>query len=365
MISTTKKRPDSALSQLIKDEAGILNNKPADFVEAKLLRKGQKVAYFDLGNFGTGILYGVEFINASSAIKKLTVGETVSVKVLELENEEGFIEISMAEAGKQKVWEEIREIKNVDEPIMVTVSGANSGGLLTEVNGIKAFLPVSQLANEHYPRVPDGDKEKILEELQKFVGTEMKVKILNSNQVMNKLIVSEREVADEGVKKILDEYKVGDVVEGVISGVASFGAFIKFEKHPSIEGLIHISEIDHRLIENPKDAVTVGEKVTAKIVEVKDGRVSLSLKALKPNPWDAVSEKYKEGQQVSGTITRFNPFGAFVALDTEIQGLIHVTEFGGVAEMKEKISLGQEYNFVIDSVKPEEKRIILKMAKQS
>lgn len=365
MTSITKKRPDPALSQLVKDEAGILNNKPADFIEAKLLRKGQKVAYFDLGNFGTGVLYGVEFIGASSAIKKMAVGDTVSVKVLELENEDGYVEVSMAEAGKQKVWEEIREIKDVDKPIAVTITGANSGGLLTEINGIKAFLPVSQLANEHYPRVPDGDKEKILEEITKFVGQELTVKILNSNQIMNKLIVSEREVTDEGVKKILDEYKVGDVVEGTISGVASFGAFIKFEKHPSIEGLIHISEIDHRLIEDPKDAVTVGEKVKAKIVEVKDGRVSLSLKALKANPWDGVAEKYKEGQNVSGTITRFNPFGAFVALDPEIQGLIHVTEFGGVAEMKEKISLGAEYNFVIDSVKPEEKRIILKLAKKS
>jgi len=365
MSAVTKKKADSVLSQLVKTEAGIVNNKPADFVEATLLRKGQKVAYFDLGNFGTGVLYGVEFVNASSAIKHLKVGDTVSAKVIELETPEGFIEVSLAEAGKQKVWEEVRELKDAENTVKVTISGANSGGLLTEINGIKAFLPVSQLANENYPRVPDGDKEKILSELQKFVGQTLTVKIINSNQVMNKLIVSEREVADEGVKKILDKYKVDDIVTGEISGVASFGAFVKFADEPSIEGLIHISEIDHRLIENPKDAVTVGEKVKAKIVEIKDGRVSLSLKALKPNPWDGVAKKYKEGQKIEGTITRFNPFGAFVSLDPEIQGLIHVTEFGGIEEMKEKVALDKSYEFIIDSIKPEEKRIILKLAKKS
>jgi small subunit ribosomal protein S1 len=211
--------------------------------------------------------------------------------------------------------------------------------------------------------VSDGSKDRILEELKKMVGTDLRVKIITNTQNMNKLIVSEREVANENVKELLAKYKVGDVVEGIISGVADFGAFLRFVDQPSIEGLIHISELDHKLIEHPKEVVKVNDTVRAQIVEIKEGRVSLSLKVLKANPWDKVADRYKEGQELMGTVTRFNPFGAFVGLDNEIQGLVHVTEFGGVDEMKAKIEIGKQYKFVISSIKPAEKRIILKVTK--
>jgi small subunit ribosomal protein S1 len=359
-----KKQSDGAMATVLKNEHGVIKSlKLSEFIEGAVLKKGQKVMYVDLGPLGTGVIYGAEYINASDIIKNLNIGDKVSGKVVDQENDSGFVELSLAEAGKQKVWAEIKEMKDRDEPIMVKILAANTGGLMTEVGGMKAFLPVSQLSNEHYPRVPDGSKEKILDELKKMVGTELKVKIITNTQSMNKLIVSEREVANENVKELLAKYKVGDTVEGIISGVADFGAFVRFIDQPSIEGLIHISELDHKLIEHPKEVVKVNDTVKAKVVEIKDGRVSLSLKALKPNPWDTVAEKYKEGDAVSGTITRFNPFGAFVALDNEIQGLVHVTEFGGVDEMKAKIELGKQYKFTISSLKPAEKRIILKVVK--
>jgi small subunit ribosomal protein S1 len=359
-----KKHSDGAMLQLLKNDTGVIKTvKTSEFVEGILIKKGPKVAYFDLGLFGTGVIYGAEYINASDIIKKMPIGEKVSAKVVDQENDSGYVELSLAEAGKQKVWAEIKEIKDKDEPIIVKIMAANSGGLITEVSGIKAFLPVSQLSNEHYPRVPDGSKEKILEELKKMVGTDLKVKIITNTQNMNKLIVSEREVANENVKELLGKYKVGDIVEGIISGVADFGAFLRFVDQPSIEGLIHISELDHKLIEHPKEVVKVNDTVRAQIVEVKDGRVSLSLKVLKANPWEKVADRYKEGQEIMGTVTRFNPFGAFVALDNEIQGLVHVTEFGGVDEMKAKVELGKQYKFTISSVKPAEKRIILKVVK--
>ncbi len=359
-----KKHNDGAMTQLLKNETGFIKSiKPAEFIEGILIKKGPKVVYFDLGVFGTGVIYGAEYMNAADILKKMAVGEKVSAKIIDQENDNGFIELSLAEAGKQKVWAEIKEIKDKDEPIMVKIMAANSGGLITEVNGIKAFLPVSQLSNEHYPRVPDGSKDKILEELKKMVGTDLKVKIITNTQNMNKLIVSEREVANENVKELLAKYKVGDIVEGIISGVADFGAFLRFVDQPSIEGLIHISELDHKLIEHPKEVVKVNDNVRAQVVEIKDGRVSLSLKVLKANPWDKVADRYKEGQELMGTITRFNPFGAFVGLDNEIQGLVHVTEFGGVDEMKAKVEIGKQYKFTISSVKPAEKRIILKVTK--
>jgi small subunit ribosomal protein S1 len=363
MLNSLKKT-DSAVAQLMKnspDLAAML--KEGDLVNAQLLRKTPRAVYFDLGKFGTGVVFGVELMNAREVLKNLKEGDSVAAKVVDEENDNGYVELSLAEAGKQKSWQSVKELYEKGEEFGVKVTGANSGGLIADVEGLKAFLPVSQLSNEHYPRVDDGDKAKILEELKKFVGQELKVKILDFNLRTDKLILSERETTVKNVKEKLDKYKSGDVIDGIISGVADFGAFIKFADDPEIEGLIHISELDHKLIENPKEIVKVNDQVKAKILEIKDGRVTLSLKALKADPWLQVESRYQAGKDVQGKVLRFNPFGAFISLDPEIQGLIHVSEFGGVDEMRAKLKEGQTYAFHIDSVKPQEKRITLKLKK--
>jgi len=357
-------KTDSAVAQIMKaspDLAAML--KEGDLVSGKLLRRMPRAVYFDLGKFGTGVVFGTELLNAREVLKNLKEGDDMSAKVLETENDDGYVELSLAEAGKQKSWQRIKELYEKGEDFAVKVTGANSGGLMADVEGLRAFLPVSQLASEHYPRVEEGDKSKILEELKKFVGQEMRVKVLDFNLRADKLILSERETVVKNVQEKLNKYKAGDVVVGIISGVADFGAFVKFADDAEIEGLIHISELDHRLIENPKDVVKVNDSVKAKILEIKDGRVTLSLKALKEDPWLKVEEKYKAGTDAEGKVLRFNPFGAFVALDPEIQGLIHVSEFGGVEEMKTKLKEGETYTFHIDSVKAQEKRITLKLKK--
>jgi len=363
MINNFKK-VDCAVTQIMKSSPDLgAMLKEGELVNGKLLKRMPRAVYFDLGRLGTGIVYGVELMNAKEVLKNLEEGAEVSAKIVEVENEDGYVELSLAGAGKQKSWQSIKELFENGEEFPAKIVGANSGGLLAEVDGLKAFLPVSQLSNEHYPRVEDGDKTKILDELKAMVGQELKVKVLDMNLRTDKLILSEKEITNENVKEKLEKYKVGDIIEGIISGVADFGAFIKFVDNPEVEGLIHISEIDHKLIENPKEVLKVNDQVKAKILEIKEGRVTLSLKALKEDPWQKVGEKYKEGDVLVGKVLRFNPFGAFVALDPEIQGLIHVSEFGGVDEMKNKVSEGQEYKFKIDSVKPEEKRIILKLEK--
>ena len=291
-------------------------------------------------------------------------GAVVTAKVVDPENQEGFVELSLAEASKQRTWQELKALQESGEIITMKMTMANTGGLLAEMKDIKAFLPVSQLTSAHYPQVDDGDRGKILESLKKLVGVELKVKIIDANPRTGKLILSEREAATTNVGALLDKYKAGDVIEGIISGVADFGAFIRFADNTEIEGLIHISELGHRLIENPKEIVKVNDAIRAKILEIKDGRVSLSLKALQEDPWQKVDAKYKEGEEVMGTVTKFNPFGAFVSLDADIQGLIHVSEFGGIPEMQKKLELGKQYTFAITIVKPQEKRIILKMKKE-
>jgi len=350
--------------QMMKNDPAIMPIlKTGDLVEARLLEQTSRGVFFDIPKVGLGVIYGLELQNAKDILKKLAPGDTVSAKVAMPENENGFVELSLAEAGAQKTWAEIKELKEKDEPIKVKVVGANSGGLITSIAGIQAFLPASQLSNDHYPSGLENNKAKLIEELKKFVGQELEVKIITINPRTNKLIISEREIISTNVKELLDKYKVGDVIQGIISGVANFGAFLKFADNPEIEGLIHISELNHLLVDNPKDFVKVGDMVKAKIIEIKDGRVSLSLKALQADPWQGIETKLKTGETVKGTVYKLTPFGAIIKLSHDVTGLIHVSEFGSVEELKKKMVQDSTHSFIIDSVKPEDKRIILKLAK--
>lgn len=364
MSPISTKKTNSPISHLIKTEADLLSFlKPGDLVEAKLLKRAGRKVYFDLGKFGTGIVYGMELVNAKNLLKDLEIGRAVSAKVVDLDGEEGAVELSLAGAHKQKNWQDVKDLRDSGEVIAVKIVGANSGGLVAEINNVKAFLPVSQLTSAHYPRVLDADKAKILEELKKLVGEELKVKILDFNPRVNKLIISEREAVEESIKEMVNKYKVGDVIDGIISGIADFGLFVRFADNPAIEGLIHISELDHHLIDNPKEVAEINQAVKVKIIDIKEGQVSLSLKALKENPWDKVMEKFKDGQEITGTLYKFNPFGAYISLTDGFHGLLHVSEFGGIEEMREKLLPDTKYQFMIESVKPEEKRIILKLKK--
>lgn len=335
--------------------------KDDDVLEATLLENDGHRAFFDLGPKGTGVVYGIEYMSATDMLRDIKVGDSATVTVMEAENEDGLVELSLVKAIRQQSWQKVTAIKAKGDVVTVTIQGANSGGLLADLEGIKAFIPVSQLSVEKYPHVEDGDKNKILEELKKFIGEKIEVKVLDFNQRADKLILSERELADQSVKDTLSKYHKGDDIEVTVSGIADFGVFVQFKENPEVEGLVHISEIDHKLIESPRDVVEVGQEMKARIIDISNGRVSLSFKALKDNPWDKAGELFAEGQGVKGEVVRFNPFGALVALGHDLQGLIHVSEFDTMEQMKEKLEEGKSYTFEVTQLKPEEKRIILKL----
>lgn len=359
---TEETKKSQVLAKIIKNNPNLVAPlKEGDSLEGELLYKDNRCAFFDLEGRGTGILFGVEFLNAKDILKNVNVGEKCSLTISGPENEDGYFEVSLIKALWKQNWQEVKKLKEEGESVIVKISGANTGGLLTELFGIKAFIPVSQLSAQNYPHVEDGDKNKILEELKKIIGQDLEVKVLDFNPKEEKLILSEREVTGEEVKKSLEKYKVGDVVEVIVSGVADFGVFVKFADDPNIEGLVHISEIDHKLIDSPKEVVKVNDSLKAKIIEIKDGRVSLSFKALKPNPWDDAKKYFAVNQEVRGKVTKINPFGALVYLGHDLQGLIHVSEFENQEKMKATLEIGKEYDFVITQLKPEEKRIILKL----
>jgi small subunit ribosomal protein S1 len=336
--------------------------------------KAKASVFLDLGSVGTGIIYGREFYEAKRKIKSLNAGDKVLAKIVDLENEEGYIELSLTRANKELAWDTLKQSREKDEVFLVKIFGANKGGLLAEVAGVPAFLPASQLSNANYPKVENGDNQKILQALQKFVGKELEVKIFDLDPKEGKLILSEKAKEDGKIKELLKNYKVGDVVEGEITGVVDFGAFLRFpvasenlkdEEKPSVlEGLIHISELDWQLIENPSEIVKTGETVKAKIIDISNSKVSLSLKALKKDPWLGIEEKYKKGDVVKGKVTKLNPFGAFVQLTPKIQGLCHISEFGTQKSMEEGLETGKNYEFQIISVDPKEHRMSLRLAKK-
>lgn len=336
--------------------------KTGEIVEGKIIGVGKSAVYLDIGSFRTGVIYGKEFYEGKDALKDLKIGDMVAGKVINPDNEKGYVELSISKAKEELTWQKLEKKKKEEETLKVKILGANKGGLLTKVSGISAFIPVSQLSSEHYPQVEGGDETKILKELKKFLGKELEVKILDLSQREGRLILSEKAKEMEKIKEILKNYKVGDTVEGEITAVLDFGAFMKFNGG-NLEGLIHISELDWQLIENPSEVVKVGDKVKAEIIDISNGKVSLSLKALKEDPWKDFAEKHKKGQVISGEISKFNPFGVFVKINDKIQGLCHISEFGSQKKMKEALELGKNYNFEILSMDPKEHRLSLRLKK--
>lgn len=335
-------------------------------MEGNIIGIGRSAIYVDLGPQGTGIVYGREFFDEKEALKGAKIGDKLTTKITGLENEEGYVELSLRAAGRELSWEMLKEKKEKEETVMVKITGANKGGLLAEVFSTPAFLPVSQLAPEHYPRVENGDASQIFKELQQFIGQELEVQIMDLNQKEGKLILSERSKEKAKMKEMLEQYKAGDKVEGEITGVVDFGAFIKFgNKGEELEGLIHISEIDWQIIDNPSHVLKMGDKIKAKIIDISNGKVSLSIKAMKEDPWKGIEERYKKGDKVQGRITKFNPFGAFVEIEPMIQGLSHISEFGTKDKMEEVLQIDKTYAFKILEMNIPEHRMSLGLVAQT
>jgi len=330
-------------------------------IEGKVIGRGRSAVFLDISPFGTGIIYGREFYNAKEELKEMGIGTNISAKVVEVDNKDGYIELSISSASQELSWDKLKELKDSEELVAVKILGANKGGLLARVHGVNAFLPVSQLNAEHYPRVEGADSNKILNALQEFVGKDLTVKIFDISARDNKLILSERAKDSEKVKEVLKKYEVGQTVASTVTGITDFGVFVNFGEE-KLEGLIHISELDWAIVEDPSKIVKMGEKIEAKIIDINENKVFLSLKALKHDPWQDIDKEYKEGAVISGEVLKLNPFGAFIKVEEKIQGLIHVSELGSQEQMKEKLKVGEKHKFKILSVDPKEHKITLSLA---
>jgi len=348
------------MEKLLADQQFLKIPKPGDVVKAKVLTKSKNEVHLDIDGFRTGVVRGRELCNESTDYSELKPGDETEATVLELENEKGEVELSFRFAGHKKVWDKMSELMKSGEIVMATVNDANKGGLMISVNKIMGFLPVSQLAPEHYPRVPGGEKNKILEKLKTFVGLQLEVKVIDAGEEEEKLIVSEKAAWEEKQKNIISAYKVGDVVTGTVSALADFGVFVKFD---DLEGLVHISELAWQRIDHPDDVVKVGQEIKAEIIGVEGSKIFLSMKKLIDDPWKKISEKYNVGQVVEGKVLKINPFGLFVELDPEIHGLAHISELSNkqIQSPNEVANIGDTLKFKIISIEPVDHRLGLSL----
>ena len=312
--------------------------------------------WVDLGANGTGVVMRREIGHGQI----LEAGQSVTVSVIDPEMEEGYALLSMRRAVKDRGWDELQRIFEAQETIEVTAYDANRGGLLVELEGIRGFLPVSQLAAGHYPRVAGADKDEILQKLNALTSKPLRVRILDVSRKDNKLIFSEKEAVKDDMQSRFSELKVGDAVEGTVTGVIDYGAFVNVD---GIEGLIHISEISWERVDNPRNYVKVGDRVKAKIISINKDRLSLSLKQMTEDPWLAEIKAFKKGDVVEGKVTRITPFGAFVQLSPAVEALVHVSEMGDseAVDPEQLFQLNERKKFKVLDIDQEARKIGLSL----
>lgn len=329
-------------------------------VEGEIVEKTEKAVYLDLGDLGSGIIWGREYISSEKELDKLNKGDVVQAKITSLDNEKGFVELSMREADKETDWKWVKDVINNNETVIGKVVVANRGGLIIHVNNLQGFIPTSQMSSKYFPKVDDGDKEKILAELHKLIGSEISVKILDFNSREGKIIFSEKKVEDEKKEEVIKEkFPAGKIITGNLIKKLSSGAFLKLDDE--VAGFIPLEEIswgDHR---EELEKLELEKSYQAKVIGTRGGDLKLSFKAIQEDPWFKKVGKYEDGQKIDGLVHKFIPSGVLIKMEDDLYGFIKISEPEDLEKMKEKLELGKNYNFIIDSINKEEKRVDLKL----
>lgn len=355
------------LKKLLLSQDFVKIPKAGDVIKGKIVFLSKHEVRLEIEGYKTGVARGPELANIQSVYPDLKIGDEVEATVIELENEKGEVELSFRFTGERIGWDELKRLKQEGQIVNIKILEANQGGLIaTTGNQIIGFLPVSQLSPKNYPRVPGGERMKILERLREFAGKSLRVKILDIDEKEGKLIFSEKILWEEEQKELLSKFKVGDVIEGTVTALADFGAFVAFSGEgekaaggDGMEGLAHISEIAWQRLDHPADVLKVGDKVKAKIIGVEGSKIFLSLRQLMEDPWMRVKDRYQMNQVVKGKVLKVNPFGLFVELDPEIHGLAHVSEveLAPGEKLEAKVKPGDEMEFRVVSIEPEAHRL--------
>lgn len=333
--------------------------KEGEVITGKIEKIEKKNILVNVNNQFTGLVISKELGNSVN-FDALAPWQAIDVMVLGDSVERGLLILSLKRANQIKSLNTLNSNFETGEVMTVRPTEANKGGLLVDIDGLKGFIPVSQLTPLHYPRVEWADPEKILEHLESLLAVDFQVRVINVDDGGKKIIFSEKAAMEEQRNKALETLKEGDVVEWVVSGILSYGLFVTFD---GLEGLVHVSEIDWGHVNNPGKFAKVGMKVKVKVIGLDSEKISLSIKQLKDNPWDVLSKKVKTGDTIKAPISRISQFGAFMDLDGGIQGLIHLSEIshGVVKDIREHVKVGEEVEAKIINFEPTKKRIGLSL----
>ncbi|MBP9750626.1 MAG: S1 RNA-binding domain-containing protein [Candidatus Peribacteraceae bacterium] len=348
--------PTGPMAELMKSSPAVFRAEPGELVEGTVVFRGKNKILIDLRGVATGIISGRELRDSFNTFKDLKEGDQVAALVLEEESDEGLVIMSLRMASQKKAWDRFHDMVAAEQTMKFTAQEANKGGLIANIDGIRAFLPVSQLSPINYPRVGNSDAGEIINRLKKFIGHTFTVKIVTMDEEAGKIVVSERDAMAEERAKALEHLKIGDVKEGAVSGIVKFGLFVTFE---GLEGLVHISEIAWGHVKNPSEHAEVGDRVTVKVIGVDGDKLSLSMKQLTKDPWEEVAERYPVGKKVSGTVVRFADYGAFLRLEKDINGLVHLSEIAHqkVNDPSEALTIGQKVEAQVINIDVDERRI--------
>lgn len=340
-----------------------------------MIKEGQKVKGTILKEIENGVLVncengaftGVILSKEAKELKRSQFNLDPSTE-LELEiinpsvrHEDGYYIVSVTRLLQYDVWKSVIAKFEKDEIITVVPTEANLGGLLIDMHGIKGFIPLSQLAPIHYPRVEDGDQDAIFDKLLGLIGQEIKVRVINIDEEDRRIILSEREALKEEREKVLSELEVGKVFEWVVSGVSSYGLFVTIGG--TVEWLVHISEITYGHVNDIDKLGKIGDKMKVKVIGLENGKISLSSKQLKGDPWEELPKRYQVWDIIEGEIVRYVPYGVFVRVYEDINGLVHLSELSQktVNNPNEIVKLGQIVKAKLILIDPKNRKIGLSM----
>ena len=357
------------MSDLSDLELGFQKLKYGTIVSGTIVRAEAREILIDIGAKSEGVVDEKELEKMSAdAIKKLRVGDTVLAFIVRMENREGNVVLSLARAQIEHDWRDAEELLKSGEILETLVAGFNKGGLIVRVGKVRGFVPATQLEGTYRKKVeaPDGTAGSSELDLSAYVGKKVKLKVIELDRERNRLILSERaalrELRKEQKVRLLEDLKEGSVLNGTVTSVADFGAFVDLG---GVDGMIHLSELSWTKIAHPSDLLKVGDKIEVQVLGVDRDRerIALSLKRRQPEPWSTVEERYKVGQLVNGTITKLASFGAFARLEDNIEGLIHISELADrrIQHPKEVVKEGDTIQLRVIRIDPARRRLGLSL----
>ena len=337
---------DEEMGKYIETFSDIAQNQ---IITGRVIGQNEKEIIMDIGFKSEGIIPRSEFSGAEPP----NLGDSIEVYLEKIEDKNGQTILSKEKAVWMKGWLKLIQIHKEEGTVNGTITRRIKGGLVVDVDGIQAFLPGSQI------------DVRPVQDFDNFLGKEMEFKIVKINQLRKNVVLSRKALLYNTMKEqresLFEEIEVGQIVEGVVKNITDFGVFVDLG---GVDGLLHITDLSWGRVNHPSEVTEVGETISVKIIDIdKDKlRISLGLKQLTPHPWENVEEKFPVGTKISGKVVSLTNYGAFVELETGVEGLVHISEMSwtrGVHRPDEVVQLGQEVEAQILSIDTEERKIAL------